>query len=57
MASYSAINFVPLANGPYLKSILRGDLNYDGFIISDYSEVEKMASQYLPTSLEVMLRN
>jgi beta-glucosidase-like glycosyl hydrolase len=39
MASYSAINFVPLANGPYLKSILRGDLNYDGFIISDYSEV------------------
>lgn len=39
MASYSAINYVPLAAGPYLKSILRGDLAYDGFVISDYSEV------------------
>jgi beta-glucosidase-like glycosyl hydrolase len=36
MASYSAINFVPLAAGPYLKSILRGDLGFDGLVISDY---------------------
>lgn len=43
MASYSAVNYVPMAGGPYLKSILRGDLKYDGFVISDYSEVEKMA--------------
>jgi beta-glucosidase-like glycosyl hydrolase len=39
MASYSAINFVPLSAGPYLQSILRNDLSFDGFIISDYSEV------------------
>ena len=39
MASYSAINFVPLSSGPYLKSILRGDLKFDGFVISDYMEV------------------
>lgn len=37
MASYSAINNVHLAGGPYLKSILRGDLAFDGFVISDYS--------------------
>jgi len=57
MASYSAINYVPLSAGPYLKSILRGDLAYDGFVISDYSEIEKLSSQYLPTSLEVMMKN
>ncbi len=37
MASYSAINFVPLSSGPYIKKILKGDLGFDGFIISDYS--------------------
>lgn len=54
MASYSAINHVPLSTGPYLKSILRGDLAYDGLVISDYSEIEKLSAQYLPTSLTVM---
>lgn len=51
MASYSAINFVPLAAGPFLQSILRNDLGFDGFVISDYSELDKLANQYLPTSL------
>lgn len=51
MASYSAINFVPLASGTYLNSILKGDLSFDGFVISDYSEIEKLSAQYLPTSL------
>lgn len=57
MASYSAINFVPLASGTYLNSILKGDLNFDGFVISDYSEIEKLSAQYLPTSLETMRKN
>lgn len=57
MASYSAINFVPLSSGPYLKSLLRGDLGFDGFVISDYSEIDKLSGQYLPTSLEIMKRN
>lgn len=38
MVSYSAINFVPLSSGPYLKAILRDSLNFDGFVISDYME-------------------
>lgn len=36
MASYSAINFIPLSSGLYLNSILRKDLGFDGFVISDY---------------------
>lgn len=37
MASYSAINNVHSAGGPYLHSILRGDLGFDGLVISDYA--------------------
>lgn len=36
MASYSSINFVHSSAGPYLHSILRGDLAFDGLVISDY---------------------
>lgn len=50
MASYSAINYVPLASGPFLNAILRQNLKFDGFVISDYSEVDKLSAQYLPTS-------
>lgn len=57
MASYSAINFIPMHAGPYLGTILRGDLSFDGFVISDYMELDKMAEQYLPTSLELMKKN
>lgn len=57
MASYSAINFVPLSTGSYLNSILRNQLGFDGFVISDYNEVDKVAGQYLPTSLEIMKKN
>lgn len=37
MASYSAINFVPLSSGPFINEILRGELDFDGFVISDYA--------------------
>ncbi len=57
MASYSAVNFVPMASGPYLNSILRKDLGFDGFVISDYNEIEKLSAQYLPTSYEIMQKN
>ena len=57
MASYSAVNFVPMAAGPYLNSILRKDLGFDGFVISDYNEIEKLSGQYLPTSYEIMQKN
>lgn len=36
MTSYSAINYIPMAFGPWLKTLLRTKLNYKGFVISDY---------------------
>ncbi len=37
MASYSAINFIPLSSGPFINSILKEKLDFDGFVISDYA--------------------
>lgn len=36
MCSYSAINWLPLSLSPFLGNLLRGKLNFDGFVISDY---------------------
>lgn len=47
MASYSAINDVPMSiNSYYLQSLLRTDLGFDGFVISDYDTVCNL-SNYL----------
>ena len=50
MVSYSAINYLPLAIGPAVNTILRQKLNFDGFVISDYDEVEGIKANQLPTS-------
>ena len=50
MVSYSAINYLPLAVGPAINTILRQKLNFDGFVISDYDEVEGVKKGDLPTS-------
>ena len=36
MASYSAINWVPLSVGPSIGLLLKGKMGFDGFVISDY---------------------
>jgi beta-glucosidase-like glycosyl hydrolase len=57
MVSYSAVNFMPLAAGPFLGLILRGDLDYDGFVLSDNNHISKLSQQRLPTSFQRMHRN
>lgn len=54
MASYSAVNWIPHSIGPGINSILRGKLNFGGFVISDYDEVERVKSQGLPTDLFIV---
>jgi beta-glucosidase len=54
MCSYSAINWLPLAIGPYIGTILRQKLKFDGFVISDYDEVQKIIDQQLPTNFQIM---
>lgn len=54
MCSYSAINWVPLTLSPLLLKTLRNDLDFDGFIISDYDELTKVRKQKLPTSFQKM---
>jgi beta-glucosidase len=36
MASYSAINYIPMAFGPWLNTLLKTKLDFQGFVISDY---------------------
>lgn len=54
MVSYSAINWLPNAIGPAISSILRRKLKFDGFVISDYDEMERIISQGLPTNFNIM---
>jgi beta-glucosidase len=50
MISYSSILGYPMAiNAPILTDKLKGELGFDGFIISDYDELSKIAEQGLPT--------
>lgn len=52
MCSYSAMNGVPDSiNANLLIGKLKNEEGFDGFIISDYNEIEKDASQGLPTSI------
>ena len=54
MCSYSAINWLPMALSPFLLNTLRNDLNFDGFVISDYDELNRIKDQKLPTSFQTM---
>ena len=49
MASYSALNWIPHAiNSHYLLGLLRDDLNFNGFVISDYNDLQFMNELLLP---------
>ncbi|KAL4441671.1 hypothetical protein ABPG74_021603 [Tetrahymena malaccensis] len=51
MCSYSAINSIPMAiNADLLQNVLKEKEGFSGFIISDYNERSKVASQGQPTS-------
>ena len=54
MCSYSAINWLPMALSPMLQTTLRNDYDFDGFIISDYDELNKLKKQKLPTDFQKM---
>lgn len=50
MASYSSILGYPMSiNAPILTDKLKFEEGFDGFIISDYDELGKIAEQGLPT--------
>lgn len=57
MPSFSGINFIPLSEGSYIKKILRDDLDFDGFVISDYDAINYCAVQGLPASFGRMRQN
>ena len=51
MASYSAINDIPMSlNNYYLQNLLRTDLGFGGFVISDYNQANVIETIQLPTS-------
>ena len=54
MVSYSAINWIPNAIGPQINTILRQKLGFDGFVISDYDEMQRVIDQGLPTNFNIM---
>lgn len=57
MPSFSAINFMTLSSGSFLQKILNDDLEFDGFIVSDYNAINFCSFQGLPTSFAHMSRN
>ena len=49
MCSYSAINFVPNSfNSAFLTGLLRSDIRFSGFTISDYDDVIRSGEMTLP---------
>ena len=54
MVSYSAINWLPNAISPAINTILRENLGFDGFVISDYDEMQRIINQQLPTNFNIM---
>ena len=54
MVSYSSINWLPNSISPSLGTLLRNKLNFDGFVISDYDEMERILNQQLPTNFNIM---
>lgn len=57
MVSYSAINWIPNAIGPGINTLLRQKLKFDGFVISDYDELQRVMGQELPTNFNIMQRH
>ena len=54
MVSYSSINWIPNAIGPAIQTILRQKLQFDGFVISDYDEMQRIIGQKMPTNFNIM---
>lgn len=54
MVSYSAINWLPNAISPSIGALLRDKLQFDGFVISDYDEMQRIINQQLPTNFNIM---
>ena len=54
MVSYSSINWIPNAIGPQIQTILRQTLKFDGFVISDYDEMQRIINQKMPTNFNIM---
>jgi beta-glucosidase len=49
MASYSAINWIPNSiNSQYLIGTLREEANFNGFVISDYNDIQFLTEMLLP---------
>ena len=49
MASYSAINWIPSSiNSEYLMGLLREDIKFNGFTISDYNDLQLINTLNLP---------
>ena len=49
MASYSSVNWIPNAiNSEHLMGTLREDLKFNGFVISDYNDLQLLNSLNLP---------
>jgi beta-glucosidase len=49
MCSYSAVNGLPLAINHFgIEGLLRDDLGFKGFVISDYDEIGRIAEYTLP---------
>lgn len=52
MCSYSGINWLPMAFSPLIRTYLRQKLEFDGFVISDYDELNRVMDQQLPTDFQ-----
>ena len=50
MVSYSAINWIPNSISSSIQTILRQKLGFDGFVITDFDEAQRLISQQLPTN-------
>ena len=47
MNSYSVVNGEAISNSKhYLSTVLRGELGFDGMVISDYTSIEKLVNTY-----------
>jgi beta-glucosidase-like glycosyl hydrolase len=49
MISYSAVNWIPNSiNSQYLLGLLRDDIGFRGFTISDYDDLDRMFNTLMP---------